>query len=443
MRDWILKSRLGQLKNRTFRSSKIVSVANVLIANLITLCVYSTAQASPWMEANDPFLRSDLTLLSDSGYINSPINQYPLRWSTFGDQLASISANGEPALNLARNHVSYALNTAKFGRGNRSLKLIWGNESPTNMGYGAYGHDEWGAYASYEHLENSFAFRLTSGYANYVDDQDFTWSDSYLSLNAGSWLFSVGSLDRWWGQGWQHNLILSSNAKATSDISLSYIGDGVGLGKWNMETILSQPEGAAQDNHAAIRVMSKPFDFLEYGLTYQLWFDKSNFNEGDKQAALDAKVSLPEISSLYHSVYAELASTSTTNELGAWLLGWTGQFSFLNQSWRLVLENLQSSDNKAQAVWEKGNYPSYSKNVVRNNYLVDDSWSVSMYLQMENDHDMSIALRQSSKSSEDITDIKASYRLLAFAGMVNLGVGHLSEGDKSDNQFWSAYEFRF
>ena len=311
------------------------------------------------------------------------------------------------------------------------------------MGYGAYAHDEWGAYASYEHLENSFAFRLTSGYANYADDQDFTWSDSYLSLNAGPWLFSVGSLDRWWGQGWQHNLILSSNAKATSDISLSYIGDGVGLGKWNIETIFSQPEDAAQDNHAAIRMMSKPFDFLEYGLTYQLWFDKSNYNKGDKQAALDVKMSLPETSSLYHSVYAELVSTSNTNEIGAWLLGWTGQFGFLNQSWRLVLENLQSSDNKVQSVWEKGNYPSYSKNMLRNNYLVDDSWSVSMYLQMENDHDMSMTLQKSTTESEDFTDMKVSYRLQAFSGMVNLGAGYLTEDDKSDGYLWSAYEFRF
>ena len=124
MHDWILKIRVGHLAGRICGALKSGSKLSLFIINLITICVYYTAQASPWMEANDPFLRSDLTFLSDSGYISSPINQYPLRWSTFGDQLASIPVHSEPPLTQARNHVSYALNTAKFGRGNRSLKLI-------------------------------------------------------------------------------------------------------------------------------------------------------------------------------------------------------------------------------------------------------------------------------------------------------------------------------
>jgi hypothetical protein len=49
--------------------------------------------SSPWLEAADPFLRSDVVLLSDAGLLNSSVNHYPLRWATIGDDLSRSTYN--------------------------------------------------------------------------------------------------------------------------------------------------------------------------------------------------------------------------------------------------------------------------------------------------------------------------------------------------------------
>ncbi|MDH5882407.1 hypothetical protein [Vibrio aestuarianus] len=51
----------------------------VVLLGLGAIC--RQAFASPWLEASDPFVRSDLTALSDSGAINSPTNHFPMLWS--------------------------------------------------------------------------------------------------------------------------------------------------------------------------------------------------------------------------------------------------------------------------------------------------------------------------------------------------------------------------
>ena len=50
----------------------------------------SSVQASPWIEANDPYLRSDLQLLADSGLLLVPLNAFPVRWSLLADQFAKL-----------------------------------------------------------------------------------------------------------------------------------------------------------------------------------------------------------------------------------------------------------------------------------------------------------------------------------------------------------------
>ncbi|PWI34563.1 hypothetical protein DI392_05505 [Vibrio albus] len=439
---------------------KTVSGSNRLSPHLLsvsiaiaTLSTTFTTEASPWLETHDPFLRSDLLALSDAGLLNSPVNHYPLRWSMIGDELDIVHQNNQNQvsneLERAASHLHYALASAEYGRGNRALKAVCGSETPVASGFGQYSKNEWGATASYESMRNSFAFRVTTGYAKYGEDEDFLWNDSYLALNAGKWLFSVGSIDRWWGQGWQHNLILGSFARSNPDLSVSYIGSNTILGNWGAEAIIGLPDDASTDKpstnkHSAFRLASKPVSFFEYGLTYQSWFDGSEFSDGDKQTSLDAKLTLPAFDKIYHSVYGELASSANSFEPVAWLLGWSGQFDFAGQTIRLVLEKQDSTSEKDPQSWENNQYPSYSDGAAKTTYELDNSISAALYLQLQNDHSLSLIAQESEQNNKTVKTLQVSYRLPALAGMLHFGAGRTdNETNKDETNIWTGYEFRF
>lgn len=407
-----------------------------------------SSHASPWLEAKDPFLRSDVTLLSDAGLLQSSVNHYPLRWASIGDDLDKSHYDNE-SLARANAHVSYALNSAKYSRGNRSAKVVTGNEPSPSVGFGQFNQDEWGAYVSYEALENSFAFRVSTGYAKQHGDDQFVWDDCYLSLNAGAWLFSIGKLDKWWGQGWQHNLVLGSSSSSTTDLSASYLGKNAFLGGWSAEAIVGFADDASFERFSASRFTSKPLDWLDLGVTYQTWFDGTKIHSGDKQLAVDAKASLPSFDRLYHSIYAEIASTHDIAEAGAYLYGWTGQLDAFNQTWRLVLERQESTaakENENAQGWTNVMYPSSHDGISRNTYLLDKSTSASLYLQMENDHKLSVVLQDSYQDQNRYKNTNVIYQFPAVAGMVHAGIGYSQQtGDKTENStsVWTGYEFRF
>ncbi|MGF1843519.1 capsule assembly Wzi family protein [Vibrio clamense] len=428
------------------------------MALAIAMLTSSSVFSSPWLESQDPFLRSSLLLLSDSGKISSPVNHYPARWSLFGDDLANLVPQNaqydSSSIVVANQQLKHALQSAKLNRGNRRAKLVYGNEAKalgnlwgsSSGSYGQFSRDEWGAYASYEHLDNDFAFRLSSGYSDYNGETEVVWDDSYLSLNAGSWLFSFGILERWWGQGWQHNLILGSYAKSTPDISANYIAENSLLGVWSIETVLGKLDEAEFDYHSANRLVAKPFSIFEYGLTYQHWFDKLG-DQGESQLALDAKLTLPHVSSLYHSLYTELASTSELSSVGAWLIGWSGSVEVAEHTARLVFESQQATSKQDSDQWRYDSrvidYPSSNKRQYQNTYQLDDSVSAAIYLQLNNDHNMSVSYKKSTIETDTIKVTQATYRLPALSGMVHFGVDYTQMKQDNETNIWTGYEFRF
>ncbi|WP_417559384.1 capsule assembly Wzi family protein [Marinomonas sp.] len=406
-------------------------------------CTSAIAVASPWLEANDPFLRSSLLLLSDSGQISSPVNHYPMRWSMFGDDLTYADRNADSVL-LANQELLYTLNSARLNRGNRLFKVVNGSNPAVPSGFGQFNEDEKGVYTSVEHLGNSFSYRLTAGYSEYQDDMTLNIDNSYLAYSSGAWLWSVGNVDRWWGQGWQHNLILGSYAKAAPDVSVSYIGENNILGVWSAESILAKPAHSDYDYHSATRLVSKPFSLFEYGVTYQTWFSGVDSIQDEKQLALDAKLTLPSMASFYHSVYAEAASTSNQTELGAWLVGWTGSLPLGENIARIVLESQQSTDAHDATPWKSGNYPSITDGVANTTYMLDDSVSVALYLQLKNDHQIGLSYQNSTQDNEKIKTSQLTYNLPALAGMVRVGASRQQvQNSDTKTNIWAGYEFRF
>jgi hypothetical protein len=404
--------------------------------------IYSTA--SPWLESDDPFIRADLQLLADAGAVSAPTSHYPLRWSLLGDELNHTHDKAELA--KAGRHIEHALSNARYQRGNLRAKAFYADNVPLYQGYGQFTSEEWGGYTSYDHLEDDFAFRVSSGYSKYGGDEDFKWNDSYLALNAGSWLLTVGSLERWWGQGWQHNLIIGSSAQPTPELSISYMGDNTLLGNWSAEALIGLDDKPSY--HNALRLVAKPAKVWELGVTYQTWADDMASNGDDSQLAVDSKLALPEVAGIYHAIYTELASSSNGSELGAWLAGWSGQFDIAEQTLRIVLEKQKQTNNESAAEWDKGQYPHYGDGAYRNTYLRDNSYSAAAYLQLENDHKLALIYQKAdittvSANKQATNSTQITYRLPALAGMVHLGASYSQTGDSNEKNLWTGYEFRF
>ena len=426
----------------------------------LLLTASATVSSSPWMEADDPYLRSDLQLLSDAGFITAPINHYPLRWSNFSDELKNINLDSlsQPE-KQAYYHLRHALSNAELSRGNKRFKASYGNRPPLDSGFGN-GKDQWGVYSSYEHLDNDFSFRFSGNYSKQLDSnsnevEQFNWDGSYLTFNAGSWLFTAGALDRWWGQGWQHNLILGQNSRPLPSLGASYQGDkNTLLGSWNMETFIAKVDNHIAEYQWSTRLVARPVSRLSLGLSYHTWSETSRFHHNEHQLSGDVRVSLPSIelsleNKIYHGVYGEVASSGESHQFGAWLVGWDGQWAFSKQSVRLALEKQTTTDAWQKNQWANtsGKYPALHSGNMSNSYLLGDSISASLYFQFSNDHNLHLIGQRYDYNSITITPehniLQINYSMPFKQGKLNIGSGRVSGLKKSDNQFWVGYDFRF
>ena len=61
----------------------------VFLPSISMLFAVSAASlhASPWVEADDAYLKSNIQLLADAGVIRSPVQTYPLPWHAIARDL--------------------------------------------------------------------------------------------------------------------------------------------------------------------------------------------------------------------------------------------------------------------------------------------------------------------------------------------------------------------
>ncbi|PKG37506.1 capsule assembly Wzi family protein [Psychromonas sp. Urea-02u-13] len=401
--------------------------------------------ASPWLETNDPFIRADLQLLADAGLLDAPINHYPLRWATFSDDIRN--KDSEPSASFAQKHINYMLMSAKVQRGKKYAKTVIGSSPPSATGFGQTNKDEWGVYAGYENMFEDFSFRINSGYSKYATDngseQDFVWNDSYLALNAGKFLLTVGAIDRWWGPSWQHNLSFANYGQSNPSISINYLGDQLPmLGYWSLETVFEFLESDFE-YLSSTRLIIKPLRFLELGATYQMT-EKDDMDNSLNQYGLDGRLSLPSFSNLYHGLFASFTSFDYEQQNSAHIIGWDGQFNIYENSVRIVLEKQSVDESEFKKFTDKQRYQHKEINSLQ----WGNSLSLAFYLQFINDHKMSLIYRDSEGSSYyQEQSLQLDYRFPLSIGQFHLGLGQsdviMRSSKNSETNFWSGYELRF
>ncbi|MGK0409964.1 MAG: hypothetical protein ACJASB_002122 [Shewanella psychromarinicola] len=260
-------------------------LTNVVAAiGLSAMMTYSSAQAAPWVDTSDIYLRADIQALADAGVISAPINTFPLMWSGIGADLAQ----AEPALLTpdlvdAFARVNFYYQNAVGNRGNTSIKVAAATDAARFQHFGSDYREKGQLQGSHEYTGERFSYKISAS-ANYnpADDEEIRLDDSYIAVVLGNWIVTAGSVGQWWGPGFDSSLHKSNNARPMPSLMvsrnnsqafetpwLSWIGD------WSLTGGVSVTEEDRYAPHTLLwnlRGAIKPFKQLEIGLSWTTQF---------------------------------------------------------------------------------------------------------------------------------------------------------------------------
>ncbi|RPA59718.1 capsule assembly Wzi family protein [Shewanella frigidimarina] len=262
-----------------FKSTKVAAALG-----LSAMMLYSSAQAAPWVDTSDIYLRADIQALADAGVISGPINTFPLMWSGIGADLAQ----AEPALLTpdlvdAFARVNFYYQNAVGNRGNTSIKVVAASDEARFQHFGSDYREKGQLQGSHEYTGERFSYKISAS-ANYnpADDEEIRLDDSYIAVVLGNWIVTAGSVGQWWGPGFDSSLHKSNNARPMPSLMisrnnsqafetpwLSWIGD------WSLTGGVSVTEEDRYAPHTLLwnlRGAIKPFRQLEIGLSWTTQF---------------------------------------------------------------------------------------------------------------------------------------------------------------------------
>ena len=180
----------------------------------------STLLAEPFLSPHDPFLRHEIRLLQDYGFINSNINTWPLNLGGLSTEEGKNNWNhdllGEKLKSESRPGWSSAKSKISFSD-DHLISRSFGNDPRGGFSTGietSWMNDRFAAKLSllalYD-LEKDWKGRK---------DEGINLNGSYIAARLGNWSAGLGQVDRWWGPGWDGSLILTNNARPIPAISL-------------------------------------------------------------------------------------------------------------------------------------------------------------------------------------------------------------------------------
>ncbi len=252
------------------------------VAILFILC--STAapgksQAGPWINPGDETLRHHIQVLSDAGVITVPVTTWPLMWSGIKNDIEHNHATHlTNAQLLSLSYVRFALRRDT----NDDIRITWRGDLRKDArlftDFSDSQRDKAETSLSADWVGDHFAGKLKVSYTDDTnEDPNAKLDGSYLSTVWGNWAFTAGSVERWWGPGWQNNLILGTNARPTPSLTLHRNHSAAPetfwlswIGPWHLETFMARLESDRAVSNALLwgmRITLRPFTPLEIGLT--------------------------------------------------------------------------------------------------------------------------------------------------------------------------------
>jgi hypothetical protein len=247
-----------------------------------SLAASPLSAADAWLAPGDSSLRHDIELLADAEVIRSPITTWPISWPEVARAVMQVDVQDaqDPQIEAALVRVQGAARRAS-GAGFSGVSLTAAAaRNPTALRTFEDTPREDGAVSlDASWLGSRFAMKLSATVVEDPrDDQTVRLDGSFLGVTVGNFMISAGSMDRWWGPGWEGSLILSANARPIPSIAIERnYSDPFSnvllkwLGPWRATASLGRLEGSDVGRPDArffgARASFKPRPWLEIGLS--------------------------------------------------------------------------------------------------------------------------------------------------------------------------------
>lgn len=384
--------------------------------------------ASPWLESDDIYLRSDLQLLADAGFILVPVNSFPLPWRAISKQLLNAS---ETQMNdstyLAYLHVRHKMDATRKGIGRNFLKLKNMQEQmPTS-----FGQDNdvlWGAFSNVEINQPQFSMRISANYAQYHDkgDAKFNLDNSYFAVTTGKTNFFVSATRQWWSPSWIESLTQERRVHPSYELGLEKTIVALPmLGDLYFKTGINYLRSS--DNWQYLwrsRISVRPVSALELSLS-QFDFYKaqvSDIDEDRQQSSIDGRLSLVSLIDLPIAFYGQYLVDDSYLDTQGELLG--ADYSMLLKQWqmRFLFEYSKKSDSEMD------------QDIIR--------YSFGTNVQMANNHQWQLLLHQ-IEDKQSVHQLVGFYRFILLKGMLSLSLLLADEEDEDKINGGVSWEYRF
>jgi hypothetical protein len=250
-----------------------------LLATLLLLV--APAQAAPSIAPGDLALRHDIQRLADYGVLAGPTTSWPLAWGPIladirdFKQTEDMPSDVVAAIARVRNKGQWETRTGEVGY--RARVAI--AESPARIrSFQDTPREEGEVAGGLSWTGERFSIDLNASVlSNPSDGKEVRADGSKLSIAIGNLTLAASTMDRWWGPGWDGNLILSNNARPipalvlernfTDPFETRWLS---WLGPWDMSLIWGQMEqdrAIPDTRFLGFRMNFRPLPSLEIGLS--------------------------------------------------------------------------------------------------------------------------------------------------------------------------------
>jgi len=251
---------------------------------LIFLIIFPyNALAAPWVEVDDIGLRADIQLLADTGVINVPVSTYPLMWESIAPIIKNIELQELTEMQqkaFVRIKRKLASETNSSIQSQLEVDLATNERRFSSFGNSFYEKERIGL--SIEKMSSNWAGKLNVNYSNthdpFIDNNDLNIDGSYLAYKLGNWVIDIGSIDQWWGPGFDTSLIMSNNARPLPALSVRRNSSAPfespwlsWIGPWTFTAQMAKLESERiipDTKMWSSRATFKPYKKIEFGVAW-------------------------------------------------------------------------------------------------------------------------------------------------------------------------------
>jgi len=259
-------------------AAKCLAAAAVLLLTAIS----TSAMASPWAEAGDPQLRSDIEILANAGLLDNITTHWPLPWRDIVARLHdSDSLSHQPVFvrAAARRVMARARIETRIGTLRASATADGTNLPSVVRGFDALARGDFDGQLAAEYNWESTSIRLAAGAQVDHDTHKvhFLPDNSYIAQQVGGAVLYGGTLSHWWGPGWISALSLSNNARPFPQVGIARLDTEPfkspwlsWIGPWQAEFFfgwLNDDRVIEDTMYDGLHIVFNPLPGLEIGLS--------------------------------------------------------------------------------------------------------------------------------------------------------------------------------